>query len=515
MRKGRKFLINACILSISSFFMRTIGVSFNVYISNKLGASGVGLFQLIMSVYMFAVTVATSGITLAATRLVTEELAAGSSGRAGSAVRCCMRYALFFGTASAVGLFFYAEPIGVHFLGDERTVRSLRLLSVSLPFIAMSAVLNGYFTAVRRVVKSASAQIFEQFVKIGVCVIGLNFLMPDGIEYACMAVVGGGCVAESASFFFQWILYALDRKRCGRKERNSSGKKHLTGEMLSIALPVAVSAYARSALTTIEHVLIPPRLRAYGYGKDEALARYGVVHGMVLPVLFFPSAVLAAFSSLLVPEMAEYHVHGSRKQIHYVISQVLHAALIFAIGVSGVFFAFSQELGLAVYQSREAGMYLRIFSPLVIVMYLDSVVDGMLKGLNQQVSSMRYNVIDSLVSVLMVHFLIPVWGIAGYVAVIYVSETLNGFLSLNRLIRVTDYRVDYKNWIFKPLAAVFAAAFSVRVICHLIFGEISAAPQHTALLIGCTALLYLLLLAASSCISRDDMEQVRLLFRTN
>ena len=62
---------------------------------------------------------------------------------------------------------------------------------------------------------------------------------------------------------------------------------------------------------------------------------------------------------------------------------------------------------------------------------------------------------------------------------------------------------------------IITAAFSVRVICRLIFGEISAVPQQTALLIGCTALLYLLLLAASSCISRDDMEQVRLLFRTN
>ena len=75
MRRGRKFFINAIILTSTSLFIRTVGVSFNVYISNKLGASGVGLFQLIMSVYVFAVTFATSGINLTTTRLVAEGLA--------------------------------------------------------------------------------------------------------------------------------------------------------------------------------------------------------------------------------------------------------------------------------------------------------------------------------------------------------------------------------------------------------------------------------------------------------
>ena len=238
-------------------------------------------------------------------------------------------------------------------------------------------------------------------------------------------------------FAFSFLLYRIDRRRY-RAVR--TGGERLTRRLLGIALPVAVSAYARSALTTIEHILIPPRLRAFGYSKEEALARYGVVHGMVLPVLLFPSAFLTAFSSLLVPELAECNVTKDHRQIHYIISRVLHVTLIFAIGVSGIFLAFPGELGLAIYQNAEAGMYLKIFAPLVIVMDLDSVVDGMLKGLNQQVSSMRYNVIDSLVSVGMVYFLIPVCGIGGYVAVIFVSEMLNGYLSLNRLIRVTDFQ---------------------------------------------------------------------------
>ena len=153
MRRGKRFLFNALVLTATSLLMRTIGVSFNVFISNKLGAAGVGLFQLVMSVYTFAVTVATSGINLATTRLVTEELANGSETGAKKAVRRCLAYSILFGTGAAAGLFFFADSIAAVLLGDVRTVKSLYALSVSLPFIAMSAVLSGYFTAVRRVVK--------------------------------------------------------------------------------------------------------------------------------------------------------------------------------------------------------------------------------------------------------------------------------------------------------------------------------------------------------------------------
>ncbi len=510
MRRVKKFILNAAVLTATSLLMRTIGVSFNVYISNKLGAAGAGLFQLIMSVYTFAVTVATSGIHLAATRLVTEELAAGSEKGAKRVVRRCLCYSIFFGCAAAGALFFSAKALGTNILGDERTIPSLYALSFSLPFIAMSSVFSGYFTAVRRVVKSASAQLFEQFVRICASVIGLNLLAPDGIQYACLAIVIGGSLAETLSFGYQFLLYRLDQRRYQKEGR--SGKK-LTKRMLFIALPVAVSAYARSALTTIEHILIPPRLRAFGYSKEEALARYGVVHGMALPVLLFPSAFLTAFSSLLVPEMSECYVRGNTRQIHAIISRVLHTTLIFAIGVSGIFFTFSHELGMAIYQNPEAGMYLKIFAPLVIVMYLDSVVDGMLKGLNQQISSMRYNMMDSLLSVAMVYFLIPASGIGGYVAVIFASEMLNGFLSFNRLIRVTDFKVRYISWVIKPFVAISAAAVCVRAAAYFLNTGVSTEPLAVACYILCTVILYVILLFLMSSITEEDIHFARSVFQ--
>ncbi len=506
MRKGKKFILNTIILSLTSLFMRTVGVSFNVYISNKLGASGVGLFQLVMSVYTFAVTLASSGINLATTRLVTEELAKGSARGARLAVRRCLGYSLFFGSSAAIGLFLFAKPIGEIILSDARTVKSLYALSISLIPIALSAVLSGYFTAVRRVIKSASAQIFEQFVRISIAVMGLSILAPKGIEYACLAIVAGGSIAEILSFVYEFVLYKSDIKRCKGKMPATKG---MLKRLISIAMPVAISSYARSALTTTEHILVPPKLREFGYSKEIALAKYGVVHGMVLPVLLFPSAFLTSFSLLLVPELAECNAHKNIRRIHYIISRVFHVTLIFAIGVSGIFFAFSNELGMVIYKSAEAGMYLKIFAPLIIVMYLDSVVDGMLKGLNQQLSSMQYNVIDSLVSVVMVCLLIPKFGIGGFVAVIFVCELLNGFLSLNRLIKVTDFKIEYYNWIIKPFFAIISSVTIVKLLIFFFAPFAELTIFSLVCQIAGAVLIYLLFLLIMSCVTGEHIGLLR------
>ena len=78
--KGKRLLVNTIVLTMSSLLLRSIGLIFQVFLSRKMGAVGIGLFQLVMSVDMFAATIAISGIRFTATRLVSEELGSGREG---------------------------------------------------------------------------------------------------------------------------------------------------------------------------------------------------------------------------------------------------------------------------------------------------------------------------------------------------------------------------------------------------------------------------------------------------
>ena len=493
MKKIQRFFLNAMIMTAASLLMNAVGVWFNLYISGKIGAEGMGVFQLIMSVYSFTVTFAASGINLASTRLVAEE-AASPNGNVKGAMRRCFGYALLFGGAASLFLFFAAPFIGETCLGSVQTVRPLKTMALSMPFIAMSCALNGYFTAVGRVAKSAASQIFEQFLKISLSIVGLTFLMPPGLEYACLAITGSGVIAEGLSFVSSLVLYLGDSRGFRRK---GAPKNRLTGRLFGIALPMAMSSYLRSGLATVKNLLVPVRLQAGGLAAGASFAVFGAVHGIALPVILFPAAFLNSFSSLIVPEIAQRHSRG--QSISHLIQRMFALNLCCSIGVCGVLFAFSHEIGAAVSQNPDVGVYIRLLAPVIPVMYLDTAVDCMLKGMDEQLSVMRYNVADAAISMVLVYLLLPVLGIKGYILVIVLSEVFNFSLSLGRLIRVAKFEVDITERVVKPLLCAAISVLAARILSRAGL-PLPGSPIGFALLLALvSAGCYLLLLHLAGC----------------
>ena len=468
MNNKKKFFLNGMVAVSMTLLMRAVGMALNAYISSRLGAAAMGLITLVMSVYGFAVTFASSGINLAVTRMVAEAIGVNDGEKAIKSMRLCLAYAAFFGLLASVILFFSSNYIGKNWLGDERTVTSLKFLALSLTPIAISSALSGYFTAVRRVTKSALASVFEQAVKIFLTIYGLMIFAPRGIEYACLSVVGGASLAEFGSFFLSFCMYLYDRHRHlhfkGKKRKHTGLAKY----MFSITLPMAFSSYFRSALVTIEHMLIPRGLRKNGADADRALAAYGTLHGMALPLVLFPGAIPFSFASLIIPEVAERHATGNNGSIQRVIEKVFRVTLSFSIGAAVVMFTFSDELGRLIYSSEEAGLYIRFLSPLVPVMYLDNAVDAVLKGMGEQLASMKINIADAALCVILVYFLTPVIGLYGYVITIFVSELMNIVLSIRKLSKISDFSVKPIEWVLIPFLISFSLCyFSSALFSHV------------------------------------------------
>ena len=461
MKTKRQYFLNALLLTLVALLMRTVSVSFNVYVSNRVGAEAMGLLALIGGLYGFAVTLATSGIHLATVRTVAQRLERTGGAENGRCLASCLRYAAFFGTLSTLLLFSLARPLGVHVLGDTRTVRALYMLALTLLPIALTSVLNGYFTAVRRAYKNAIAQVTEQAIKIGLTTYFLVCIGPKTTEGCVLAILGGGAASESFSLVLNVVLYLFDRRRYkGLLPPKSRTRISVT----SIALPVAISAYARSGLLSIEHILIPRGLLAYGAGNAAALSSYGSIQSMALPVILYPAAILTSFSSLLIPEVTEQQTAGNKVEIRYIAGRVYQYATLFSIGVSGIMLFLSPLLGEVLYESGEVARFIALLAPLIPIMYMDSATDAMLKGLGEQVYSMRVNILDALVSVFCVALLVPRIGINGYIVTIYVTELLNAALSIARLLRVSGYRPRVVRLVSAPLLSVIGATTLTRLL---------------------------------------------------
>lgn len=430
--------MNTALLTGSSLAMSAISMAFQVWLAGRIGSAGIGLYQLVLSVAFLCTTFAVSGIRFAATRLVSEELGHERSWSVAAAMRRCFAYSLFFGLSAMAVLFSFAEPVGFLWIGDARTVKSLKLIAFSMPFLSLSSVMSGYFTACGRVWKPTVVHLGEQLITIGFVAYFLAHSPAGDIEKNCAAVMLGNVCGDVISFVCMLLFYLTDR----HSVRDYSAQKlKLTSRMLKVALPLAVSAYARSALSTLEHLLVPRGLKAAGFSADRALSGYGVIQGMVLPILSFPACILMALAELIIPELTEAQVRGNDGDISKTVSLLIKKGLGYSSAVALVLFVFADKLGVRIYSSPEAGDYLRLLAPLIPIMYTDMVADGCLKGLGQQLWCMGINLLDALLGVLLVWQVLPVFALKGYICIIYFNECLNFALSIMRLRKVTKIRL--------------------------------------------------------------------------
>ena len=479
---GKRFFRDLLILSLSSLFMRGIGVVWSGYLSRRMGAGAMGLHSVILNLYGFAVTLAVAGIGLAVTRLVSEREAEGDLAGSCAVVRRALLCVSVSGGGVALLLLFCAVPLGGFLLGDATTAPLVRALSLPVFSLSLSAVFSGYFAARRRAWVNVFAGILELFLRIGLTLRLLSSppIASDGD--AVLRLLFGGGLAEAFSALFLCLFYLFDR-RDARLCRGGG----TTRRILAISIPIALSGCLRAGLSTLGHLLIPSSLCRSGLTRSAALASYGALAGMALPVVLYPMAILSSAASLLVPEFSRLKAAGDRAETVSLVRRALFVTLGFSSGCFAVLSAFAAPLGRLLFGSPDAGRFILYLAPVVPVMFLDHVSDAALKGLGEQVAVMWINIGDSTLTVLLILLLLPRMGILGYVLMIAVTELLNFGFSFGRLVRATGYSPA-------PLRAIPPLLYAVSALCFARAFLVPGTRSFVSLSLGGTATFSLYLL---------------------
>ena len=434
MRQNHSILHSALLLTAANLVMRGVSMLFQVWLADAVGAAGLGLLQLIMTVYGFAMTVGTSGIRVAAMYLSAEEYGLRRFHGVRQAMGWCISCGLALSAAVGLVLAGSAEKIAVSWVQDIRAAASLRLLGLTLPLSCISAILSGYFTACNQVKRLVAVELADRFATVGLTAWLLTLGSYGDVEHACLSIVGGGVLASLGSVAVLTVMMVHNFRSAGRKKENLSMGKRLG----RLCVPLALNDYLRSGLGTLEQFLIPRGLGRSGQSQEQALAAYGTIQGMVFPVMMFPSTVLFAVSDLLVPELARCRAERNQKRIDHLIGTCLRMGLLYAGIIAGLLFVLGRPLGLLIYSSEDAGSYLRIFAPMVLMLYMDCIVDGMHKGMGQQVYCVKVNTLTSFLDVIFLFILLPRFGITGYFISFLVTHAINFYLSIRKLLQLAN-----------------------------------------------------------------------------
>ena len=474
---GKKpIFYSALMLTGVNLLLRLISTGFQVYLSGRIGAAGIGLLQLVLSVGMLAMTAGMAGIRTATMYLSAEEVGRKTLKNIRWVLSGCFTYSLLFSGTVSVLLYFFAPTIAESWIGDARTVDALRLFALFLPVSCACGVMTGYFTARGHIGTLAIVEIAEQLCSMGVTVALLTLWAGNDPALSCQSVITGSGTGACLTL----ICLAL----CSRKIAHPSGKAiPMAKRLCHTALPLALADNVKAGLNTTENLMVPKRLALYRLVQDP-LAMFGVVTGMVFPVLMFPAAILFSLAELLIPEMARCRAAGSSKRIWYLTVKSLRVALLYACLFSGLMFLLAEPLCDGLYHNTQAGQFLRLFAPLIPMLYCDAITDAIIKGLGQQTACVRYNIITSAMDVALLFVLLPRFGMTGYFASFLVTHLVNFILSLRRLLKITKIRLSLQ----KPVLMLLCSAIAL-CICSFVPGIPAKAITYPAVLLSLLVLM--------------------------
>lgn len=475
---------SALLLTGVNLLLRFVSTAFSVYLSGRIGASGIGLLQLVMSVGMLATTAGVAGVRTASMYLTAEELGRKKPETVIWVLSGCCVYSLLIGGGVSLLLRFFAPFIARHWIADPQTEDAIRLFSCFLPVSCLCGVMVGYFTAAGRIGTLAAVEVAEQLCTMVITIGLLSFWAGSDPQRACMAVIAGSGIGACLTLGCLTLLRAREKAPTGPRIP-------VTRRLLNTAVPLALADDLKSGISTAENLMVPKRLALNPHVTDP-LASFGRVCGMVFPVIMFPAAIVFGLAELLIPELARCAAAGSKQRILYLSRRSLKASLLYGCLLGGLIYLSAEGLCLRLYRSREASGFMRLYALLIPMLYCDAITDAMTKGLGQQKACVRYNILTSSMDVVFLYLLLPRFGMMGYFWSFFVTHLVNFLLSLRRLIKITGRIVSIRTF----LQALFATGFSVLAAAML---------PSSALRLPCFLLLFGAASVLAGAFSKEDI----------
>lgn len=486
----------AAAMTAFSLVNKLLGVFLRLFLSNRIGSEGMGLYQLIMSVYTMFSTFATAGFTVSVSRLVAEKEERSTSD-AKQLLKNSFLASITVGAAATALMLFASDFIAVRFLSDARCATPLRILALSMPFMALAACFKGWFIARQKVTVTSSASLFEQIVKMTVIALFLNVIMAstDDIGMLCTGIVLGVTVSEMCSFTYLLLFCVIPERR--RKQANTAPtetKRDSMRSLISVTLPISLSVYLTSILHTAETLLIPYVFESYSGDRSLALSQFGMIRGMVVPILFFPFAFLASLVSVFTPEISRLNLLRDRRPINSRISSIMSFVSLLSVAVGGLFFFLPNEIGEAFYPNENTAYAIKTLALVTPFMYVETVSDGLLKAIGEQVQTLKFSVYNSILRVALILLFVSRTGENGYLWLLVISNTFTYVLCRYRLYRVTGVKPRWMSDVLFPFVCSVAGGVAARYSVSLLSfkSAVASAAAGSVVYVGIFVLLMLL-----------------------
>ena len=415
-------LSGAVLLTTAGILSRLIGFFYKIFLSREVGAEALGIYQLIFPIAGICFSLTSAGIQTAISRYVSKAFGMKQSQEARSYLQIGLFLSVTLSLIIGILLFTYADFIANICLGEPRCASLLKIISFSFVPCSVHACLNGYFYAQKKAAIPAVSQLVEQFVRVGSVYLIDRILESQGKNITISLAVTGLVFGEIAGMLLSVSFSGI---RLDLIPHLSYAK-----ELLSMAVPLTATRLVINLFSSIENVLIPNRLRVFGYTQTEALSVFGVLTGMSLAIIMFPSVLTNSISVILLPTISEAQASHNDTAIKKAIRRTISACLALGFTACIVFLLTGSFIGNIIFQNTLAGTFIRTLSWICPFLYLCSTLNSILNGLGYSKATFFIGLSGCSIRILFVYFGIPYIGILAYLYGLITSQIVMTGLAL-------------------------------------------------------------------------------------
>ncbi|WP_027628499.1 stage V sporulation protein B [Ruminiclostridium cellobioparum] len=448
----KTFITGAIILMAAGFVTRIIGFIYRIYLSNLIGAEGIGLYQLIVPVYSLIILTLTSGVSIAVSKMIAEQAAQGNFINIKRISKVGLAGVLAGSSILSVLLYFNIDFIVNFILKDARTYTSVLLMIPCIPLIAAASAYKGYFYGIQEVTPTAISQIVEQVVKIAIIMALAARFLEEGLEYACALATVGMAVGEMSNLFLLAVYYRFKKYPhiTPKSRQGIIRKRKLVASILACAAPISFNRFIISMMAAAEVILIPQRLLAGGLNQVQSMEAYGKLTGMALPLIMFPALVTTSLATTLVPAISEAISLNNYGRANYRISKSIQITMVLGFVFMALFACYPDKIANMIYPGQNVGYTLFMLSFTCIFIYLSQILTGIMNGLGKQGLYLINSIVGSAIRILCVYFLIPQHGIPAYILGVIISALIVCILNFITIMKCTGMALDLRHWVVRP-----------------------------------------------------------------
>lgn len=425
----KNFIKGTFILTLAGVLTRLLGFVFRIFLSRSIGAEGMGLYQLVMPVNAICYAIGISGFEVSISRFTAYYSEKKEFNKVKIHAFLCTFMSLLCCLICSMIMFFSADLLAEYVFHNPGCAILIRILVLSVPLSCIHCMVSSYYLGKEKTFIPAVSQLFEQIIRMTAVFIMVKLYSATG--QTCDAALGikGLVYGEAGAVLFCSVLFVMQRKKSGQKaavRKKIANLSSYTKEIKSTALPICLNRLSLHGLQSIETILLPLMLQIYGYSETESLGVYGIISGMVLPIILFPATLSNSVSLMLLPSISR--IQDSVTKLRDYARKAMLFSLIFGFICIIVFITVGGKIGAFVFNEPAIEGYIKVITWLCPFFFISSTYKSILNAMGKTSRVFANSMLSEFTNLLFVAIGVPRLGIKAFLSGMLISQMLNAFL---------------------------------------------------------------------------------------